>query len=169
MKDLRKTRLQTWFVSRNQGNLRELTVRNNLPPLILSLAPLPEDNGGSIAHSTMVLISMECIKVQVDVVHHSNTSEAFTCVIALSPKDRFIQIIRFVWNQANLHQFPTKAKTWDEIRFKTSTREVKETRLFIFIQVLLLPSWGMHGAEPLLINAPWIGLTVWELINQGKP
>ena len=50
----------------------------------------------------MVLVPMECIKVQVDVVHHPDAAVAFPHVPALGPKHRLVQGVWIVPGQKNL-------------------------------------------------------------------
>ena len=76
---------------RSRVEKEELTPGNDLPALVVALSPLPQNEGGSIAHTAMVLVAMECIKVQVDVVHHPDAAVAFSDVPALGPEDRFSQ------------------------------------------------------------------------------
>jgi hypothetical protein len=63
----------------------EITEWFDLPPLVVALAPLPEHDVGAIVDPTVVLVTMEGIKVEVDVVNHPNASESFPNIPALSP------------------------------------------------------------------------------------
>lgn len=88
--------------SKRRSRIEELTPGNDLPALVVALSPLPQNEGGSIAHTAMVLVTMECIKVQVDVVHHPDAAVACPNVPALGPKDRLVQGVWIVPGQKNL-------------------------------------------------------------------
>lgn len=77
-------------------------VGNDLPTLVIALAPLPQHNGGSIMHAAMVLISVERVEVQVDVVNHPYAAESAAYVPALGPQHRLVEIFRIVGDEPNL-------------------------------------------------------------------
>ena len=75
---------------------------NDLPALVVALSPLPQHEGGSIAHSTVVLFTVERIKVEVDGLHHPDVAVAFPDIPALGPEDRLFLGVRVVAGQKNL-------------------------------------------------------------------
>jgi len=61
-------------------------VRYDLPALVIALAPVPQYNGGPVVDPTVVLVSMEGVKVQKDVVHHADAAESLAHVLGLGPQ-----------------------------------------------------------------------------------
>lgn len=74
-----------------RSNSRELIPWNNLPAWVVSLTPLPQYKGHPVAHTTMVLVSMKSIKIQIDVVDHPDAAKSIPNIPALYPQDRLMQ------------------------------------------------------------------------------
>lgn len=65
--------------------ITRLTIGDDLPPLVVTLCPLPVNDGSSIMDTTVIFVTMECIKVQANVVSHPYCFIVLTRVLALRP------------------------------------------------------------------------------------
>nr|GME06471.1 hypothetical protein Iba_scaffold4341CG0040 [Ipomoea batatas]GME15586.1 hypothetical protein Iba_scaffold16376CG0010 [Ipomoea batatas] len=86
----------------SRGMGRELTVGNNLPALVVSFCPFPENDCSPIVDTAMVFVTMECIHIEANVVDHPDCLVVVARVMALAPHDRFIKMIRIVWDESHL-------------------------------------------------------------------
>jgi len=85
---IRETVVKANHNSRPVISIKNSSPRDDLPALVVALAPLPEDNSGAVTDTTMGLVPMKCIKVEVDIVHHANAPEVIPHIPALSPQHR---------------------------------------------------------------------------------
>jgi hypothetical protein len=54
--------------------------RQDLPALVVALAPLPEHHGGAVVHAAVVLVAVEGVEAEAGVVHHAHAAEALAHV-----------------------------------------------------------------------------------------
>jgi len=80
-----------------------LTPGEDLPALVVALAPLPEHDVGAVAHPAVVLVAVEGVEVEVDVVHHADAAEAVPDVAALRPQHRLVLVVGVVRHQLHLY------------------------------------------------------------------
>lgn len=83
---------------------RKVTIRCDLPVLVITIVPLPEDYSSAIMHTSRTLITMVSIYIKMNIVDHPDSSMAITQVPALGPQNRLIKIVRIVRYQTNLHK-----------------------------------------------------------------
>jgi hypothetical protein len=82
----------------------KLTVGRDLPLLVITFVPVPEDNSSAITHTSRIFIAMKGIHVKLNIVDHPYSFVATTLVFTLSPKNRLIKIVWIVTCQPNLHK-----------------------------------------------------------------
>ncbi|KAL4591758.1 hypothetical protein LXL04_004729 [Taraxacum kok-saghyz] len=78
---------------------KELTKRSGRPLLVISFSPLPHKNFGTIMNTDLTL---RCIQIKLNVVHHSYCVKTMTQILALSPKNRLVNPIWVVFRQLDL-------------------------------------------------------------------
>ena len=77
--------------------------RQDLPALVLALAPLPEHDAGAVVHAAVVLVAVEGVEVEAGVVHHADAAEALAHVLALRPQHRRVLLVRVERRELHLH------------------------------------------------------------------
>lgn len=90
------TKHNTAYIDGNSET--HLSVWGDLPSLVISLFPLPENNSGAIMDATMLLLTIKSIPIQANIIDHPYSSVTVTQVLALGPQYRFIKniwIVRF--------------------------------------------------------------------------
>lgn len=78
--------------------LQLYSVGQDLPLLVITTVPLPEDNSSAIMYT---FIAVKGIHVKLNIVDHPYSSEATTDVPALRPQNRLIKIVWIVTDQPN--------------------------------------------------------------------
>jgi len=76
-----------------------ISVGSDLPSLIFTLLPFPQDDGGAIMDTSMIFITIKRIYIQTNVIYHPYCSKPISQVPALRPKDRLIENIWVVGGQ----------------------------------------------------------------------
>jgi hypothetical protein len=84
------------------GGVR-LGPRQDLPALVVPLAPLPEHDGGAVVNAAVVLVAVEGVEAEAVVVHHADAAEPLAHVLALRPQHRRVLIRRVERHQLHLH------------------------------------------------------------------
>ena len=84
-----------------QNNLAKAS-RNDLPSLVVSFVPLPNNNGSAIVNTAMVFVTMTGIEIEAYVVNHPHCSITIAQVLALGPQYRLIKNIWIVRCQLHL-------------------------------------------------------------------
>lgn len=77
------------------------SVGQDLPTLVITFVPIPEDYSSAIMHTSRILVTMISIHIKMNIIDHPYSSVAITQVPALSPQNRLIKIVWIVRYQPN--------------------------------------------------------------------